>query len=254
MKKIIQTFTLIVICFNTIIAQIQPHRCRFAHTQEMLQYETQRALAKRLAAPATYDALTPYVFNLNFYQLNRADGTNMVNNLQLTVDNQIMDLVKALNTNYNQFNIFFKYRNFEIINDDYYSFIDDINAFNNFCNSKDPQNNSLKVLIYNPQVFGPNNAIPITYADCVKNRGLVIENWVYGNSSIEYIELRKNLLLHRMGDLLGLWHTESGDAQILHHQIIFMDFLRMLREFLPMQTSMLVLQAIFLKTLLQRLI
>ena len=88
MKKII--FVTIITLTNIIFGQTIQHGCKFGHTQQMLQYETQRAVARRLAAPTTYDALTPYVFNLSFYQLNLSDGSNMSNNIQLTVDNQII--------------------------------------------------------------------------------------------------------------------------------------------------------------------
>ena len=90
--------------------------------------------------------------------------------------------------------------------------IDNHVVFNTFCDTKDPQNTSLKILVYNPQVLNSNPFDPITYEDAVKKRGLIMENLLFDSGMMPY-QMNKNHLLHRMGDLLGLWHTESGEPQ-----------------------------------------
>jgi len=75
---------------------------------------------------STYDADTKYVFNVRFHVVYNDDGINRTNNLgdvgiPIGFD-EIMNAIRDLNLNFNQFNIYFKYYGYDAINEtDYLS-------------------------------------------------------------------------------------------------------------------------------------
>ncbi|HAT66742.1 MAG TPA: hypothetical protein DCS66_19485 [Flavobacteriaceae bacterium] len=66
----------------------------------------------------TFDPSTalnpPLVLNVKFWVLRRDDGTS-VNTI---VQNDVLETIANLNINFNQFNIFFKYRGYEYVDND----------------------------------------------------------------------------------------------------------------------------------------
>ncbi len=110
MKKIIILFALIYFTANLYAQQNEP--CNY--------YGIQESINARMSNFNNHDLiidnpLTPMVFNIKINIFNRENGTNWCtrNNIPFG-DQQFQEIVKDLNINFNQFNIFFKYTGFQI--------------------------------------------------------------------------------------------------------------------------------------------
>jgi hypothetical protein len=216
MKKLF--FTLFfILCCHLLQAQNRPFVCGTIFTENMRHYEVQNALAKQnLTIPHTYDSQTPYVFNLKFWQINNADGTNIIANHNFTVENEIMEYVKDLNTSFNPFNIFFKYRDFKILND---VMVDDGNGgLSNFSLTNN-------VNFQNPARYIFDNV----GSDCLniifaqhRDSNVLFESFSIPEYHSAFIpmdmttsttpNMMKLILSHEMGHILGLWHSDGSEG------------------------------------------
>lgn len=210
MKKLFLGLIASVICLNFVSAQELKSSCSMEYTQDMRDYETHTAIAKRLLTLTTsYDALTPYVFNVKFYQINDANGNNR-QGFNFTEDIEIMQKIKDLNTGFNKYNIFFKYRGFELINDDITNQpMGQSPNPANFQAQHDPQNVNINV-VYCNQAYPPGGSSTYNRVSLTTHT-LYLEMmepspWMNANQDKIF---KQQILCHNMGHLLGLWHTES---------------------------------------------
>ena len=74
---------------------------------------------------STSENETQYVFNVYFHVINKTNGTRVIE----IGDDQIMDAVALLNTNFNQYNIFFKFTGYGSINDSDWTTINNASEF-----------------------------------------------------------------------------------------------------------------------------
>lgn len=63
-------------------------------------------------------ASTRYVFNVRFHIVKNTNGTGLTANYG---ENEVMNAIMTLNTHYNQYNIFFKYKGFDVIQNTTYT-------------------------------------------------------------------------------------------------------------------------------------
>lgn len=104
MKKI----TLIMLFFTVLTYGQNPFVCGTVFDP---QIQNQNSNVSTLSP---IDPNHQYVINIFFHIINETDGTN---NVGISFgEAKVMDGVKALNVAYNQYNIFFKYKGFQIIN------------------------------------------------------------------------------------------------------------------------------------------
>ncbi len=108
MKRII-LFLFFTLC-NITYSQNEP--CAYYGIQESIAARMSNFNNSNLVID---NPLTPMVFNIKINIFNRENGTNWCtrNNIPFG-DQQFQEIVKDLNINFNQFNIFFKYRGFQI--------------------------------------------------------------------------------------------------------------------------------------------
>jgi hypothetical protein len=137
----------------------------------------------------TYDATTKYVFNVKFHVVYNDNGTTRTNNqgdtgIPIGFD-EVMNAIRDLNLAFNQFNIYFKYRGFDQINNTDLLSLEtsqELQALQN--NYSTP--NCINLFIVNGNVY---NAVA---------RGYVFDdNWF----------VRKWTLCHEMGHNFGLQHV-----------------------------------------------
>lgn len=114
MKKMIILFAIVFFTKNLSAQQNEP--CTY--------YGIQESINARMSNFNNHDLiidnpLTPMVFNIKINIFNRENGTNWCtrNNIAFG-DQQFQEIVKDLNINFNQFNIFFKYKGFQIYGGD----------------------------------------------------------------------------------------------------------------------------------------
>lgn len=201
MKKIALLIYFLLNYF-TIQSQNNQFDCGTVFTEQLYNYELINSLNNRNSQNSlVYDALTPYVFNLKFWQINASDGSNNINNFNFTVESEIMNQVKDLNNIFNQFNIFFKFSGFTILNNDYTNLMNYTSSINEFKSIPETQ-----------------NTLNIVYANSVGAGGA----FAHFNSHGIYIRMnmmistlpniQKYIIGHEMGHLLGLWHTDGSYA------------------------------------------
>ena len=214
-----QFFTLIfIVCFS-ILAKSQiglnPNINEPILTNQMKQFEIQKAIANRLSRSTTvFDSKTPYVFNIKFYQINSDNSTNNLG-YNFTIDDQIMDMVADLNTSFNQFNIFFKYRGFEIINN---SKLSDFgfarqSITNSFEGLHDPDGTEISIVFCNvpyASAYIPND--PQTVVN-KKTHTLIFRMTDWELTTIKNKTINKLFLGQNMGLLLGLFYINSEPNQ-----------------------------------------
>ena len=111
MKKIIYFF-----CMLPLAVFSQNFVCG-ENQQEILDKFNQHS---NTAMPVVYDANTKYVFNVFYHVVYNDDGVTRTNSLGdpgIPIDfDEVMNSIRDLNIHFNQFNIFFKYRGFDKIN------------------------------------------------------------------------------------------------------------------------------------------
>lgn len=113
MKKL---FTLIFILFSTIFNAQSIFSCNAQGSEEIQAY---RPEISENTTPI--DPNKKYVINVYFHIMNYTDGTNNSPNTHEYGIADVMRAVRMLNVSYNQYNIFFKYVGFEIVNNTAYS-------------------------------------------------------------------------------------------------------------------------------------
>ena len=182
-------------------------------TPQMIQYEIQKANSNTtFSAPMAYDADTPYVFNLKFYQIN---SPGCVNNWgsTFTVDNEVMDMVANLNLAFNPYNIFFKYRGFEFeCSTLSTSGITGLNASTDFENQFDPNHNDITV-VYANRIYGtgPFNDFPYNAINKTTHTVFIQTTDAGLNMAPDRIRtLERFQLVQNMGILFGLFYINSA--------------------------------------------
>lgn len=185
----------------------------------------------------------PKVFNVKFNVFNNEQGTNFCSRNGIAFgEEQFLNYIKILNINYNQFNIFFKYKGYHFYGgsdgNGYITHLG-INGINlmfglhgseniniNFLNQLTPYSGIIpsettptvvgtEVLFTNQTasgraVFGS----PIIFVNLPSFMGITTNG--IGNS-MSYFSFHKNFLLcHEMGHTLGLFHTFMGSNPCEH--------------------------------------
>jgi len=137
----------------------------------------------------TYDATTKYVFNVKFHVVYNDNGTTRTNSLgepgiPIGFD-EIMNAIRDLNVAFNQFNIYFKYRGFDQINDTNFLELETNEEMNDLRSMYSTQN-CINLFIVNGTVNG-----------AVARTQFLDDNWF----------IRKWTLCHELGHFFGLQHV-----------------------------------------------
>lgn len=136
-----------------------------------------------------YDATTKYVFNVKFHVVYNDNGITRTNNLGnpgIPIGfEEVMNAIRDLNVAFNQFNIYFKYRGLDQINNTDFLNLETPQELNNL-GSIYSIPNSINLFIVNGTVSGA--AARGQYFD---------DNWF----------VRKWTLCHEMGHIFGLQHV-----------------------------------------------
>ncbi|WP_395052628.1 hypothetical protein [Flavobacterium sp.] len=112
MKKVILIFACIL---NSLITFSQILDCPDYPNPDFVQPPTNIYSRSTQAPPPTSNK---YVFNLKFHIIKNTNGTGATANYG---ENEVMNAVMILNTQYNQYNIFFKYVGFDVIQNTLYT-------------------------------------------------------------------------------------------------------------------------------------
>ncbi len=174
MKKII----LLLLFFSSFIKAQEPFSCDLIIEEN---YSHNTVLSEN------YDADTKYVLNIYFTFINYDDETSPGNLYggNSYGENDAMEIIKILNVEFNQFNIFFKYKGFRVVNNTQMT-----NNLNNL------------------------NGIPNMYNFYLLNSVGIGSGWaIMGNtlakvtySAYESV-YREKAIIHEIGHLLNLAHT-----------------------------------------------
>jgi hypothetical protein len=226
MKKIIHIFNFVFVS-ATIFAQTnEPSYCMATST---LEFNTFRQ--NPLNNTVIDNPLTPLVLNVRINVFNNAQGENYFTQNGLPFgENEFMEVIKILNTTYNQYNIFFKYLGHKFYNSDltyvnegslgstffYMSDLCDKDAINiNFVQQCSTPTSPLP----NGIVTTHSNSYQIGWAQLGKPMLLIsmpAYNGVpeYGNGSYYDATYEKEFMVcHEMGHVLGLKHVyENADG------------------------------------------
>ncbi len=167
----------------TIISYAQTLDCNFKPKPLMFNTTNYTALSRN-----SFNNDTPIVFNVKFHVVNNADG-NAPNGI---TENKLLEYIAHLNLDFNQFNIFYKYRGFINYNDIYdlpvWQVIQTLDLINNYPNS-------INVLI-------PLTAQAAT-GDIDLQRVIIPATEIVNSSGL-------GTMSHEFGHLLGLFHTFYG--------------------------------------------
>lgn len=149
--------------------------------------------------PNTYDEDTQHVFNVTFHVVYNDDGVTRTNSLgqpgiSIGFD-EIMEAIRNLNVNFNQFNIFFKYRGFDQINESDYLIIENSTELTALNNSTYADPTSLNVFIINGGVIGA-AARPLVFDD-----NFFVKEWT---------------IVHEFGHKFGLLHPNVSNPGCLN--------------------------------------
>lgn len=150
-----------------------------------------------------YDATTQHVFNVRYHVVYNDDGltrTNINGTAGLAIgENEVLNAIKILNINFNQFNIFFKYYGFDTINNStYLSYGNTGPLMNEMVNN-----------------YGYANAFNIFIVNAITGAAAV-SGYYYPRSTFDdEAFMTPWILCHEMGHCFGLLHTwfSSGECE-----------------------------------------
>jgi Pregnancy-associated plasma protein-A len=165
--------------------------------------------------------LTPLVLNISFTMINDAPNHNNANlTTNEAVENKFLFLIKLLNTNYNQHNIFFKYKGYKVevnatISNGNYQYI----VFPGIPNPPYIENNIAQykvencINVYCINQLGYGGLAYVAGDVIYLNTPMLTENNIINNTL-------ENTIVHEMGHCLSLYHTyESGSHFIYTHPL-----------------------------------
>lgn len=143
-----------------------------------------------------YNADTKYVFNVRFHVVYNDDGITRTNTLGVPGIpigfDEVMNAIRDLNVNFNQFNIFFKYYGFDQVNETDYLTIETNTEYNELIASAYSVPDAINIYIVNGGVIGGAIARAQAFDD----------NWF----------IRKWTLCHEIGHFFGLMHPDFSNA------------------------------------------
>ena len=181
MKKIILLILILPIFIN---AQ-EEEECAFVPTADFFDLSKFSRTVK-----SSFSDDSPYIFNIRFHVIYDSNHSIII------TEDQILNQIAKLNINFNQFNIFFKYRGFDEITDDIYytlpmgsyqilknHFIYDLDLYDE---------NAVNVFVLDSRSRAPQQDV------------------IFSNNAMTNNE--STGLIHEMGHVLGLVHTFSGSA------------------------------------------
>lgn len=174
-----------------------------------------------LVIPGGYSGLTnpeevpyycePYVINIYFWGINRPDGTNDYPNRS----QDVLTAIANLDINFNQFNIFFKYRGYEEI--DSPTLPGDPNGYY-VLESAAQYYNGLIPWVTNSGYVNP-NAINIYAYGWGNGFGGAASSIGSTKSGVSSSNLITTGLTHEIGHNLGLRHTRSSNENVTIHTL-----------------------------------
>lgn len=148
---------------------------------------------------STYDATTKHVFNVRFHVIYNDDGVTRTNNLGdpgIPIGfNEVMNAIRDLNVNFNQFNIFFKYWGYDQINETDYLNLETLEELNQLrTNYSTPD--AINIFILNGAAWG-----------APSRSGFLDDDWF----------IRPWTQVHEMGHNFGLSHVYAANNGICEH-------------------------------------
>lgn len=148
-------FTLILISFHSFNSFSQDFICG-VDDQEIINHFN-NIPANSNFTNSVYDADTKYVFNVRFHVVYNDDGvtrTNNVGDVGIPIGfDEVMNAIRDLNVNFNQFNIYFKYFGFDKINETDYLQLETYEEMTQLRTAYSISN-AINIFIVNGTVFG----------------------------------------------------------------------------------------------------
>jgi hypothetical protein len=196
MKKLFSFFLLL----NMLISYSQSFVCG-EDQQELLNRFNVQFLAANNLQNVTDDPSVKHVFNVRYHVVYNDDGitrTNAYGTPGLSIGfNEVMNSIKYLNINFNQFNIFFKYYGFDQINNTDYLALETNEEFNELVHGETAVPDAINIYIVNGGVLG---AAARVYAF---DDDFFIEEWT---------------VCHEMGHLFSLVHPNFVQGSDCNNQ------------------------------------
>ena len=231
MKKII-IFSIFMLAITNLFSQSQNNFCNVQPTTQFINSR----INLKTSSTYVYDAVTPLVLNVRINVFNdlASPTNNFLGNSNYFTDHNLpfgedecLEIVKTLNVNFNQFNIFFKYIGFSFINNSPLSLVQNSSYAQSFdamvdLLPKDAINiNFVRTLQYTSPEDLPSTSSTATYSSLYGQANLgrpimVLSMPFYGGASLigdfdnlyqDFKVEKEDMVCHEMGHVLGLFHT-----------------------------------------------
>ncbi|WP_338375753.1 hypothetical protein [uncultured Flavobacterium sp.] len=192
MKNLFNLILLLVVC--PVFAQ---------HICGTIDEEPSNVQFKTIANPNAPNLTEPVAYNVFFQIITNDDGTR---NIPIA-EAEMQEAIKILNTKFNQFNIFFKYRGYQYIPS---SFFMNVQLYDN----TGIDNSYYDLLSFaSSQDYLKTDAFNIFVTETILNGQLSIYNGVTSlyssNLCIKDTRLNTRTLVHELGHCFGLYHVNN---------------------------------------------